>query len=246
MQGAEVLRRRVLELDAAERPWAESPGAAGLVEHAVSVLAARTGPPGTPAPVDPGTADAIVGRCALLADLRRDRPDLVDGPLRRDAQVWLGTGRHGRPDPAALVVPRADLPPAAKPFGTGLFTSTADAAGRSAWSAYLEPYRGSELFPAPWTAWRLEVAAGTRVHEVDTAAGWAGLVARHPRRHGREVYPDWASIAAEVDGVHLTLRAVAAIQGVPLRTAAGPTAPAYWDVESTFWLRWCFGRVDQV
>lgn len=130
-----VLQRRVAELDATDRPWATSPGPAGLIEHVVSVLSARTGDPveagtGPAAALDPATADEIVAGCRVLADLGRDRPDLVAGPLP-DRQQWIGTARHRRPEQAAF------LPPGTAPSREdGLWTSTAGPDGRSSWRAY--------------------------------------------------------------------------------------------------------------
>ena len=57
---------------------------------------------------------------------------------------------------------------------------------------------------------------------------------------GDLVYPDWDAIAADFDAVHLCLAGVVAIQGFSFRSAYGLTAPGYWDVETTHWLRWSF------
>ena len=40
--------------------------------------------------------------------------------------------------------------------------------------------------------------------------------------------------------MHLTARAVAAVQGWKLDSAVGVGAPSFWDVETTVWLRWAF------
>lgn len=81
--------------------------------------------------------------------------------------------------------------------------------------------------------------------EITSAREWADFVGTYPRRHKGEVYPHWHDVATDFDGVHLTLQAIAAIQGFAFPTPRGPSAPAYWDVESTLWLRWCFQSVDQ-
>ena len=60
------------------------------------------------------------------------------------------------------------------------------------------------------------------------------------------IYPNWPAIAEDFDAVHLTAMAVAAIQGVRITTEMGLIAPSYWDVESTFWLRWSFDAVSEV
>jgi len=46
--------------------------------------------------------------------------------------------------------------------------------------------------------------------------------------------------------VHITISAIAAIQGMRLETPRGLLAPSYWDVETTFWLRWSFTSVALV
>jgi hypothetical protein len=60
------------------------------------------------------------------------------------------------------------------------------------------------------------------------------------------VYPDWASVAREFDAVHITLPAIAGSQGFHFETPKGVIPPAFWDVETTFWLRWCFSGVRLV
>ena len=60
------------------------------------------------------------------------------------------------------------------------------------------------------------------------------------------LYPDWKAVARHCDGVHVTLRAVGATQGICFRLSDGVVAPPYWDVETTFWLRWVFEHVEFV
>jgi len=242
----QVLRRRVQLLDAPDRPWASSPGTAGLIEHTTATLDAHTGDPdeaetAASAALDPADADDIVQHSAVLAEIGRQYPELAGGPLRRDAQQWIGTGRHTPPDPANFLPGTTMTPPSPKPLTVGLYTSTAGPDGRSMWRTYLDLYRGSDLYPLPWNAWDLHAHAQARVREVVTAQDWARLVEDYPLTHAGQAYPDWKAVTADHDAVHLTLTAVVAIQGLPMRTAAGPTAPAFWDIESTLWLRWSFG-----
>jgi hypothetical protein len=58
------------------------------------------------------------------------------------------------------------------------------------------------------------------------------------------LYPDWYQIAKDFDGVHLTMRAILAIQGFAFDTSHGMIAPSYWGVESVLWLRWCFTSIE--
>jgi hypothetical protein len=64
--------------------------------------------------------------------------------------------------------------------------------------------------------------------------------------NGGLIYRDWPAVARDWDAVHKTLRAIAAIQGMRLRTPKGLLAPCYRDVGTTFWLRWSFGPVTLV
>jgi hypothetical protein len=107
-------------------------------------------------------------------------------------------------------------------------------------------------WPAART-WPLRVRPGARVLEIHDAAGWTDLVARHPlpatasRRHdwfrctgrtGEWLLPDWGSVAAEVDAVHVSVAAWLGTAGravdVPGTTAA--TVLAGWDPDATWWL----------
>ncbi|MEZ0493381.1 hypothetical protein AB2L28_14165 [Kineococcus sp. TBRC 1896] len=113
----------------------------------------------------------------------------------------------------------------------------------------------------------LRLRDGLRVHEVHDAADWCALVAAHPRsvtftrRHdwwlatgwdGAWALPDWASVAREWDGVHLSARGYLAVSGRVLETAVpgnvvgadtdgvrpGParTLLAGWNPGVTHWL----------
>jgi hypothetical protein len=112
------------------------------------------------------------------------------------------------------------------------------------WRAYLDLYRGSDLFPLPWQVWSLPAATSpSRIREITSAADWAALVERYPRPGADVIYPDWAAAAGDgIDAVHLTLRAVVAVQGFSFPTRSGLSAPGFWDVETTLWLRWAFDR----
>jgi hypothetical protein len=90
--------------------------------------------------------------------------------------------------------------------------------------------------------WDLEAHADASVLEITSARAWVAFVETFATVDARLVYPDWRSAATRFDGVHLTLAAIAAAQGFSFPTSVGLTAPTYWDVESTLWLRWAFGR----
>ena len=241
-----VLRERVARLDATPATTG-SPVHAGLM-HAVSVMQVYTNTEmeqraGGPPVLDPDEADAVVARCGLVEELRVGAPAVVTGPLDTANQQWISTARSpdAAPDRQLFTGPPTDpARPAVKPADHGLFTSSASALGPSMWRLYLDPYYGSDLFPLPWSIWALP--ASGPVAEIGCAADWVAFVDRYPRRANGLVYPDWYAASADVAGVHVTLRAVVAIQGFVFPCAAGLTAPGYWDVETTCWLRWSFGE----
>ena len=72
------------------------------------------------------------------------------------------------------------------------------------------------------------------------------LITTHPRAEGGFVQPDWASVAAAYDAVHITLRAITAAQGFSFATAHGPTVAPYWDAGSNLWLSWCFSAAELI
>ncbi|WP_035791898.1 hypothetical protein [Kitasatospora mediocidica] len=249
----DILRRRVEALDAGPASD-DSPTADPRLAHFVSVLSSCTNTQmaeefaesGGPALLRPAEADEATRRCRLLTAVAREEEGLVAGPLRRSEQCWIASG----PAPAASRLLDADRggphPPSTKPFGLGLFTSTRTRRGDSMWQMYLDPYRGSDLFPLPWYSWRLTAAEDSRIRELASAADWVGFVEEYARPGDGLLHPDWARVAADHDGVHMTLAAIVATQGFRFQAAGGVTAAPYWDVESTLWLRWVFAAVEEI
>jgi hypothetical protein len=54
------------------------------------------------------------------------------------------------------------------------------------------------------------------------------------------VHPNSSAISKRWEAVHVTLRAIAAVQGIYFMTLLGPTPAPYWHVECAFRLNWCF------
>ncbi len=195
-------------------------------------------------------ADELLRRSRLLERLSANFPQLTDGPLDRSAQHWIASGKppwqsvrtHYIPQESRFSpVSRVAAPiTGAKPFYVGLFTSTATADG-GMWRLYLRPYEDSSfLHRKPWYTWHLEPRRDARIYEIGDAEAWVRLISTYPRVENGFVHPDWLTIAEHWDGLHISLRAIAAAQGIFFATPLGPTPAPYWDVESTFWLNWSF------
>jgi hypothetical protein len=265
MSVAPQLERRVVQLDHGLRDLASVGVLDADLTHFINILqqtvpAGRLPDAASAETVDMAEADRWLQRCELLGRVAAQAPRLVDGPVDLGTQYWVATGnRPGTPDresapreshfiPAAASTDAPRVATGPKPFGVGLFTSTEAAGDHGMWRRYLTGYEGSSgwLYPMPWRVWRLQVRSGVRVYEVSDAARWVGLITDFPRTTAGYLHPDWMAVAAVYDAVHVTLRAVAATQGLSFATSSGPTAPPYWDTEQTFWLRWSFGAAELV
>jgi hypothetical protein len=259
----ELLSRRLGELDSLPLRYPAMLSGSTLADnynvypeiaHFATVMSAYTKTSmtceaGVGATIEPSEADALTANVRLLRDIAQYDARLVIGPLIAKRQHWTRTGRHAVSANAAPPPPRKDAfvtpsstlsqKPDVKPFRFGLYTSTATSAGCSMWQALIGPH-ASSLYPLPWYTWELEVKSQLMVAEIETAERWVEFVCAHPDVRDGFVYPDWPRIAQEFDAVHLTLPLIAAAQGFYFATPGGIIPPAFWDVETTFWLSWCF------
>jgi hypothetical protein len=219
----------------------------------------RITPPGSDArglpPVAAHRADEIVAASKLLERLRTRAPEVAVGPLSRREQYWIATGRpahlpprEGSLDPKQFiaVTANANVAQSTKPFEVGLYTSTGVFGTFGMWWCYLRLNSESTLFPRPWKIWTLEAAPDADVLEIANAAQWVDFVSADPLVSDGIIYPDWKTVADQWDGVHMSAAAVAATQGIGFSSDGDIVAPPYWDVESTFWLRWSFTALERV
>jgi len=260
MDGLDDLRRRIDQLDDEEGyPHAEVPAHLDLARFVTvmeQVTSAGTIRDVLRMPcVAAAEADALVERCRLLTRLRALAPEIVVGPVNLGAQFWIATGNpsHLPPGEPTLaeqyfigMTDKANLRPSTKPFGVGMFTATGGLGTHGMWRLYLDLNRGSTLFPLPWHTWAVEPRRDVVIHEIAGATEWVEFARSFPLRDGTLLYPDWNAAARECDAVHMTTRAIAATQGLYFPTEDGIVAAPYWDVEQTFWLRWCFNAVKLV
>jgi hypothetical protein len=259
----EVLAKRIDELDA-PLPVDTGPGkertVCALLGHCADVLSRHTDvfmdhEAGAEVTIDPMSADAMMSRSRLLSDISRYEPSLTQAPLDSHRQHWLELGgskssfEREAPREERFVRPGASRGKgvSVQPHGVGLYTSTATQTGCSMWRMYLEPFRGSLLYPLPWRSWQMQLGTDhIDVAEIVSATRWAEFVDAYAIRGRGITYPDWVRIARDFDAVHFTLPAIAAAQGFHFRTRAGLVRPAFWDVETTLWLKWQFCNASLV
>lgn len=258
MSGVRALLDRVSTLDGpavyADRHTAASLDIAHFIRTLDSITPVRPGAePGNLLLAIAESADRTMANCRLLRRLEQRMREVVDGPLLRSRQYWVATtrplhlsSRKFRPQPTHFIAPDEYVgEPTAKPFAVGMYTATGTHDMVSGmWRAYLELHRTSTLFPRPWQVWRMPVKDGAEIMEIGSAVEWVRFVCSNPLQRGRYLYPDWNRIAATIDGVHMSLRAVAATEGLWFLSSENIIAAPYWGVESTLWLRWSFERPE--
>jgi hypothetical protein len=269
LDSLELLSRRLAELDAlplryqavpSNHTIADNYDAYAEITHFATTMSAYTRvlmncEVGSRATIEPGDADALTANARLLRAIAQHDAHLVTGPLLAKRQHWTRTGRHAvsadtvppPPRRIAFITPSSTLgqKPEVKPFRFGLYTSTATSVGRSMWRALLGPH-GSSLYPLPWCTWELEMKGRPIVAEIESAERWVEFVSTYPQIQDGFIYPDWPRVAQEFDAIHLTLPLIAAAQGFYFQTPDGIIPPAFWDVETTLWLRWCFSGAHLV
>jgi hypothetical protein len=92
----------------------------------------------------------------------------------------------------------------------------------------------------------LDIYKDVKVAEIASARSWLEFVCAHPYVCGDQVVVDWSEASQKFDGVHITLAAIVAAQGFSFVTDYGVIPPAFWDVESTLWLKWAFPSGRQI
>lgn len=249
-----VLSTRVAELDA---PTSPTDLERGVPPEMVRFI--RTIQPVTKSTlrgltaIEADAADEVIQTSKLLARIGEKAPELVGGPLSRTTQYWVSAERpEHRPPRRALhrdqfiAAEYAPVTASTKPFDVGLFSSTGALETFGMWWCLLQVNKGSTLFPTPWHVWALSVPPEARLLEIASATAWTDFVMSDPVCGENVLYPNWRTASNRYDGVHMTLNAVAATQGIRFAASGAVVAPPYWDIESTLWLRWVFTGVGLV
>jgi hypothetical protein len=110
--------------------------------------------------------------------------------------------------------------------------------------------------------WAVGIDSAARVYEVHEPGDWAWLAATHPRdvtasrghdwsrwtgREGRWILPDWRSVAAQWDGVHVSVAGYLSTAGMAVDAGGGAASLlAGWDADQTLWLRDLFTGTRQL
>lgn len=214
----EPIARAVAQAPAAA--WWASPMARDA-QHYVQWLGDREQPPPTMAAA---RARLDAWRSAAAAEERR----ALSGPLDPTAPMtgsWWST-----PAPAALVTTTRALPD----LGAVGLALVEDSSGETA-----------------ARCWPLAAQPRSRVYEITGPDDWVDLVTRYPldvtgsRRHDwwrvtgwadRWLIPEWADVATDFDGVHLTVAGYLTSAGRTLRVGQEATMLAGWNPDQTFWL----------
>lgn len=192
-------------------------------------------------------ADQIVASSDILGRLATRHPEIVTGPVSTARQFWVAT-RSPQWRPLRVVRPMESqfrtVAEAhalyAKPTDGGMFTSTGACGKPGMWRMYLDMNDSSTLHGKPWYTWLLRVGDHVSIREVTCAEDWVSFVEAYSISTDGVVRPDWRKVSEEYDGIHITLRAVAAIDEIEFACAAGIIARPAWGVESTLWLHWRF------
>lgn len=255
------LKRRVAELDAEPYYKEEPRNTSNDLSRFISVMQRITSS-GSPmggydfSCTSARDADVIQKNCSLLDRLEIALPEITTEPLRLNYQFWVAIGEPSELQKKDLTLTEShfigisDAPlikASTKPFYVGLFTSTGVVGTYGMWRIYNKhyDYRISPP-PPPLRTWSVEPYNNVVVREITSAVDWVEFILSNPRHENGLLYPDWKLIARQCDAIHMTLRAIVAIQGLYFKTEQGLIAPTYWDVESTFWFRWCFKAVKLV
>jgi hypothetical protein len=145
------------------------------------------------------------------------------------------------------------------PLGGTVWTSRGNIGDLSAVGlACAEDPLGEEEFEV----WAVGIDPAARVYEVHEPGDWGRLAATHPkdvtasRRHdwsrwtGREgqwILPDWRSVAAQWDGVHVSVAGYLSAARMAVEIGGGAaTLLAGWDADQTLWLRDVFTGTRQL
>jgi hypothetical protein len=192
---------------------------------------------------------------------RRDFADDVYQPPHPDVRAELarGVATETERERNLQVDDPVGFPPPPNYAPTGYWWSTPPTAWRTTRSVPGQPALPALGLIWDWSLdgtvhtqhWLVHVADQARIYEIDGVDTWRSLVERYPRHvtysrrsawwagtgwDGPWLLPDWTAVAADYDGVHLSVTGFleAAQQVVPV--GEGLTTLVIWEPDDTFWL----------
>jgi hypothetical protein len=233
----ELLESRVAALDGDPAPSEKHGRVDTDLAHFIRTLAAVTAPRQEyfDSCIAPKCADDVVAQSELIGRLRARAPEIVLGPMQRTRQYFVETeGTRERHVVTSGGGSTDSNSAATKP--KGLFTATGVFDSFGMWWSYLALNHRSSLFRPPWKVWAVEIPVEARVVELTSACDWVEFVLSHRIDVEGHIYPDWRSAESKWDGVHMTIAAIAATQGINFPIESRFVAAPFWDVESTVWL----------
>lgn len=200
--------------------------------------------------------EEVRNRAAHLTDLAQevlDHPDTAwwSAPMDRYKQVWLGSSRGER---RHVDVPEAESRTSqyAQRPERWFFTSTSS--GQLTALHALIAYQGGDWdpeFPLPQAS--LRVSPEARIFEINGPRDWHHLCVRYGStkeindRQGTtsELVPNWAAVAQDWEGVHLSFGGFLTATFVDQASSAGNSRLWTWESESTLWLRHVFDQWEE-
>ena len=165
-------------------------------------------------------------------------------PIDASAQVWLP---HRRPYENALLPNQLDSfepgswrpphSPRLVPNTILQTTSTLKGTTTSDVTAYAL-YSADHIAEFPLAAWRITFRQEVKVWEINHPSDWHRLCTIYPAHceDGRLI-PDWPSIAADWDGVHISVGGVLSCDQVRFEQDGEWSMLNFWHSEHTQWLR---------
>ena len=194
-------------------------------------------------------------RAAVMSHVPSRRRRKTRQPKKRP---WRGTGRRtaGRRDGAEVIVTGTWW---SGPLGGTVWTSRGNIGDLPAVGlACAEDPLGEEEFEV----WAVGIDPAARVYEVHEPGDWGRLATAHPRdvtasrrhdwsrwtgREGQWILPDWRSVAAQWDGVHVSVAGYLSTARMAVDIGGGAaTLLAGWDADQTLWLRDVFTGTRQL
>ena len=186
--------------------------------------------------------------------------DVADAILQCEASAWWADAWDRRSQ--VCLVERAPTCPgeftsrnrALSPPEVVLWTSSAVQDRPSTEEGYIASDYWRSMFENELESWRyynIDINPTKPVYEIDSQSDWARLCEFAPvvmpkYQYSGYVEPDWARVAKEWSGVHVTVNGLISCLNVEVPTSSGLAMMAHWLYERTAWLEWSVTGFEQL